>query len=289
MCAKAVTEKLDAFDGAAFGHFWGLYSAADPSLPQPKATRPELMWLNMRRPGKRVQGLEYLSSSITSGQSILSSKTLSRDVLATSIGNGKCNIYIRMYDKSINSIVFVLSPLHLFKLLDFSRGLETSLRIYSHVHANLTSAKWEEIPSSSDEVGRVYNHHHGDTSHGCPALPALPQPQLHTLAKCASSVCVTFIAMLQGGAGGDTGSAHMGKRDKNSTAFHASMPVESQSLWSHRLQQASSKFHFQRVWKPCCFLKKIGTGKEKLGLSPYLEMPAGCKYLKEALLNQNDF
>lgn len=71
------------------------------------------------------------------------------------------------------------------------------------------------------------------------------------------------------------------------TDFHAFMSVEPQpGPCGHR---SSSRTHFQRVWKPFCVFNKRERKRKKLGLSPYLEMPAGCKYLKVALLNQNGF
>lgn len=67
-------------------------------------------------------------------------------------------------------------------------------------------------------------------------------------------------------------------------------------LWSHSLvpvvtQAAAGKLKvpIPKGLETTLLFKKIGTGKEKLGLSPYLEMPAGCKYLKVTLLNQNGF
>lgn len=66
--------------------------------------------------------------------------------------------------------------------------------------------------------------------------------------------------------------------------------------WSHSLvpvvtQAAAGKLKvpFPKGLETTLLFKKTGTGKEKLGLCPYLEMPAGCKYKKVALLNQNGF
>lgn len=88
-------------------------------------------------------------------------------------------------------------------------------------------------------------------------------------------VCATFIAFIRkdGCAGWSRGRKRIcrygGREVSAGTAFHASMSVEPQpgSLWSHRLQRASSKtrFHFQRVGKPLCFFKKWER-KRKVGL-----------------------
>lgn len=76
-----------------------------------------------------------------------------------------------------------------------------------------------------------------------------------------------------------TGSVHMGKRGKSRDCFpclHA-CGVTAWSLWAHRLQQASPKFHFQGVWKPPCFLKKLVL--EKKSWAWYWKRKAGLKSL----------
>lgn len=182
----------------------------------------------------------------------------------------------------------------LFKLPDFSRGSETSHRIYSHIHPNLPSGKQEEILGTSDEVGPFYSYHHGDTRLGAPYPATAPAP--HTSPKCPSSVCVSSIAMptrmgVQDEAGRGMGSVHMGKRGKNRECFPCLHACGATACGCVVTQAAAGKLKvpFPKGLETTLLHKKIGTGKEKLGLSPYLEMPAGCKYLKVAMLNQNGF
>lgn len=90
--------------------------------------------------------------------------------------------------------------------------------------------------------------------------------------------------------GGRSASAGTGREASAGTALRASMSVEPQpdpcgrTGCSGQAQRPVSK-RFRRV----SVSLKNGTGKEKLGLRPYLEMPAGCKYFKVALLKQNGF
>lgn len=137
----------------------------------------------------------------------------------------------------------------------------------SHIHANLTSGKWEEIPGIIDEVGPFSCYCHGNTSLGAscpPALPALLQPQPHPHWQNVPAQFVLFSSIparmaVQGEAGGRHRVCSHGEQRQEQGCFpclHA-CGATAWSLWSHRLQQASSKFQFQRVWKPLCFLKKL--------------------------------
>lgn len=128
----------------------------------------------------------------------------------------------------------------------------------------------------------------------CPPCPATA-PTPHTWAKCSSSVCVTFINACKNGCSGWSWGETQGLFTRGAEARTGllSMPP---CLWRHSLvpaviQAAAGKLKvpFPKGLETTLLFKRIGTGKEKLGFSPYLEMPAGCKYLKVALLHQNGF
>lgn len=68
-----------------------------PHSPSLRQGRPELMWMNMGRMGKRDQGTVYLSSIVPCSQRAQQEKpSLRRQVLAALSGSGICHLHFRM-------------------------------------------------------------------------------------------------------------------------------------------------------------------------------------------------